>query len=58
MGLDELEKSERRWRQRSIFKDRRPGQRRLILLVIALAAAAALYLLVSGAVEPLTRWLD
>lgn len=56
MGLDELEKSERRWRQRSLFKDRRTSQWRLPLLLIALAATALLYLLDPSILEPLGRW--
>lgn len=57
MRLDEIEKAERRWQQRTLFKDQRNGQRRLLWMLIALAAAVlCLYLFGPDILGTFTPW--
>lgn len=58
MRLDEIEKAERRWRQRALFKERRTGPRWLRLLLVALAATVLVYYLFGSYVPgPFSPWL-
>lgn len=57
MRLDDIEKAERRWQQRTLFKDPRNGQRRLLWILIALAVALlCLYLLGPEVLRTFTPW--